>query len=68
MLTQTPRHAVQVFWRKHRPDEQVSPQRRAGRHDKEKTSADEDSMKSEMVKQKILLPVSMFLEHEEIGS
>ena len=48
MLPQTPRHGVQVLGRKHGPDEQVRPQRRARRHDKRHARRREDGQQDDV--------------------
>ncbi|KFY18481.1 hypothetical protein V493_08586 [Pseudogymnoascus sp. VKM F-4281 (FW-2241)] len=55
MLPDAPCHAVQVLWRKHRPDEQVRPQPGARRHDEHQSRRCKYGLQSNVVLQHALL-------------
>lgn len=58
MLTQTPRHAIQILRREDSPDEQMSPQHRTRRYYEEQTSCHKHCQECKMREQQIFSPLS----------
>ncbi|KFY74404.1 hypothetical protein V499_05562 [Pseudogymnoascus sp. VKM F-103] len=64
MLPDAPGHAVQVLWRKYRPDEQVCPQHRARRHDEYQSRRCKHGLQRDVLQKHVLLaPCSETQEH-----
>lgn len=56
MHAQAPRHAVQVLWREHRPDEEMRPERRASHHDGHQARRREHRQQTDVLFPRIPLP------------
>lgn len=61
MHAQAPRHAVQVLWREHRPDEEMRPERRASHHDGHQARRREHRQQTDVLFPRI--PLSFLFPH-----